>query len=474
MLPETVVKANADQLLAVASSKDQEGLQQALRDMEALDKIKYEKIKHVGTVNVENRSFESQKCTDGQVTDVVMVDALSERSQNASKRAPFFRMSGALDQDAVKKLRRSGSTGREDEGATMHDKLHKPQSKQDIEAVGKSLDLQTRSEASLDSPLGLDFGLDGFVNLRRGAKPMPRPSPVQPPRDHYKAKDFHYAETTGSSSAPARPARHPVAIDPALKISPPANRRHFVLSTSLLPQRSLLGRIRALDPRAVHIERDFMQHAAIASQASLADEADLLLSSSTGMIFTTLPHLRQVPLPGSRKLPAVRERLLRIAQRYAKLVVLVTSGAPNEQPGMSASDALAVAELQGFVRSRAFAELGTTVEVTLALGGEEVAARWVVMLMGKQGMDCGIEVGDEGPQEIESELRLREVGLNALAAMTVLENLQSLGGEGSMRDFVAMGEDVRREAFEQLLGQKVLARVEGKLRMMKTSKIQQR
>ena len=120
----------------------------------------------------------------------------------------------------------------------------------------------------------------------------------------------------------------------------PKDRRSFIISSSFLADRYLFRSIQSLYPTADFIERDFTLHSASAfsvplgppprpsTATTLANEADILLSPSSGLITTTLQKIAQRPLPGSTSLSPIFNRILLTAPRYDTLFILVTDGKP--------------------------------------------------------------------------------------------------------------------------------------------------
>lgn len=162
------------------------------------------------------------------------------------------------------------------------------------------------------------------------------------------------------------------------------------MSVTLLRQRALFREIQKLYPSAHVIERDF------ALPHSPNEEADLLLSPSTGLICTTLQQIKQRSLPGQPERSPIKERLLALQARYERLIVLISEGLSLEAESlgssraMEASDMSALAQLDDFA-SKMDAELFTV----FVPGGERVLARAIVNEMVRWGLPHGSkDLGD--------------------------------------------------------------------------------
>jgi hypothetical protein len=209
---------------------------------------------------------------------------------------------------------------------------------------------------------------------------------------------------------PRRASRPPTT--PTL--TPPAEPRSFIVSSALLTQRRLLRRIQEIYPKAVFIERDFtLQHIPTQSQlkeapkiaaGDLSDEADLIVSPSTGVIWTTMQKIKQRPLPGQSQRLGFRGKITRLSQRYERLFVLVSEGqvrgssegAYGEESWaaeeLNDKDCDALVELMGFA-----AASSDEITIMFADGGEEELAKWIVALMSKFG------VADEETKLLQEE-----------------------------------------------------------------------
>ncbi|KAL8853265.1 MAG: hypothetical protein Q9221_001876 [Calogaya cf. arnoldii] len=251
---------------------------------------------------------------------------------------------------------------------------------------------------------------------------------------------------------------------------------YLVASTSFLLNRNLACRVQNLCPSATIIERDFALHNSQASyqgsttkvartlpEASL-DEADLIISPSTGLIFTSLPKIKQQALPGQATHSPVRERIHRIAGRYERLIVVVSRVAisPNicfeSMEDLDESDCEALVALTGFLSH--LAALSES-ELLFVDGDTSVLAKWTTSLVVKYSVHNSTRLLEE---ETQWEVFLRHAGMNAFAAQAVLGELKSLAererGAWGLREFILMSPEEKRRRFESVLGgRRLLERV---------------
>lgn len=398
------------------------------------------------------------------------------------------------------------------------------------------IDLPGPSEATNGQPLlGGAFSafnaLSNFMDVRgeNTKKHMLTDSPffpspssknrsVKPPP----AKTTTYAQLNNIES-PTKKDLPQIPI-PALTPLPPS--RTFITSSSsssISSQRRIIRRIQQLHSNATFIERDFRSPTTTipTKQPSThpqppIDEADLIVSSSTGILWTTLQAIKQLPMPGQSqrpRLPPIRERIARVSDRYERLIVLVSEGKDtslnsntnsNSNPSITAHDSvpatagspstttittttgttpsvLSAKDCDALTALTAFCtSLEAGILVLYVAGGEEELARWVAGVMSRYSVDVGRggggggEGGGEGTdsktatllqEETSWEIFLRRAGLNAFAAQEVLMALKppvggdSTGGTGAdgggefgLAAFVRMGAEERIGRFENLLG----------------------
>ena len=155
----------------------------------------------------------------------------------------------------------------------------------------------------------------------------------------------------------------------------------FIISATLLTQRHLTQSIQKTYPEAELVERDFnLPHL-------LAEEADLILSPSTGLILTNIQRIKQSALPGQPERSLIKERITSLVDRYERLIVFVseglTAGSTREGPqsALDSRDSEAFASLVGFSMT-----LEGEVSIIYLPGGEKTLVRWIVCAMERWGV----------------------------------------------------------------------------------------
>ena len=261
----------------------------------------------------------------------------------------------------------------------------------------------------------------------------------------------------------------------------------FIISASFLANRRLSRQVQHLYPSAEFIERDFTLHQQDNLQqrsqskanargmdiGTMADEADMLLCPSTGLIWTSLQKIKQRSLPGQVSRSAVRERILRTSPRYERLIVLVSQNRNTDPTSDISTDVQFLDDDDGaaFAGFTAFCStLSNEVQTFFVAGGEEDLARWIVAAMAKHGMSAeqGIKLLQD---ETLWEIFLRRAGLNAFAAQAILATLKVPDEneidsvdisetEFGLTAFVKMSVEERCSRFDALLGgRRLLGRV---------------
>lgn len=279
---------------------------------------------------------------------------------------------------------------------------------------------------------------------------------------------------------PAKPAERPqqrqeeeLAALPPLpmpRLGAPSSPQQFIISSTLLTQRSFLREIERLHPAAELIERDFSVRPAIPASVNAnthpekLEEADVLLSPGSGLLLTTLQKIKQKPLPGQPVTTGIRHRLQRLAPRYEHLVVLVSEGSLGNatlNPENSTRRPLDERDCEAIVSLISFcATLTADVQITYVPGGEAMLAAWTVSCMMRYGLD------DPSIKLIQEETLwegfLRQAGMDSFSAQAVLVALklqESTGDHGrpdpmysGLAVFVTMDEEERVSRFAALMG----------------------
>ncbi|KAL2121267.1 hypothetical protein VTJ04DRAFT_5294 [Mycothermus thermophilus] len=284
----------------------------------------------------------------------------------------------------------------------------------------------------------------------------------------------------------------------APEITPPETPPRIIISAAV--PAVITQHLKKHLPNTVLITRDYSKHHPPGWQPGSfppnLDEADLVISPSTGILFTTMVQLRQRALPAQRAatitpptatpaLPPFHRILCNVSLRHEHLLVLVSEGNKHSETTspLSQSDARALAELQGFAAGLSRAAVAN-VEVVYVGGGQETLARWAAFFIcqeqhqqhqhhqhGGVGSDGTPAVGELLlPVETSWEVFLRRAGMNGYAAQVVLGRLKVPEGTKAVGEgqdevfglplFVRMGREMRVEMFEGVLGgRRVLDRV---------------
>lgn len=326
--------------------------------------------------------------------------------------------------------------------------------------------------------------IEDYMNLRRGQMTRRRIT-----------SDHHFAKTSQSipPSDPTDP--HPLkralqddlqvpslpTVDlPCPVLSIASYPRWYIISDSFLSNRRLSRKVQRLYPSAEYIERDFTLHdhhdpqqrprskanATKMTFGTMADEADMLLSPSTGLIWTSLQKIKQRSLPGHMNRSAVRDRISRTSQRYERLLILVSQNRNidpssndigNDIQYLDDDDSSTFAEFTAFCSA-----LPDEVQTFFIAGSEEDLAKWIVAVMVKHGTNTDHQF-KLLQDETQWEIFLRRAGMNAFAAQAILATLKAPNHEEvdaagiqaadfGLTAFVKMSVEERLARFETLLG----------------------
>lgn len=295
------------------------------------------------------------------------------------------------------------------------------------------------------------------------------------------SKFFHKAEAPVPMKPPPRPARQgkdPVQAIPQ-KLMPcpeiPLSDKPPKLIIAVTVHRNMVSQLERLLPGVRLIDRDYNAHnASIWLPGSIrrsevtspiADEADLIVSPSTGIILTTMLKVRQKPLPGAKGNSLLCTRIENINAKYERLVVFVSedNNINENMSDLSATDAAALARFQGFA-----ATLPSETTVLYVGGGPVTLAKWVAAIAARHAAGAITSQEHLVQDETHWELFLRRAGFNVYAAQVVLGMLRGPDEEPvidhkrayGLPAFVKMPEAKRIEMFEGILGgRRVLSRV---------------
>jgi hypothetical protein len=329
----------------------------------------------------------------------------------------------------------------------------------------------------LGGPFSTHNSLQNYLELRGSKKPKLMDSfcfatnngqaqtPTQPVESRLPQQDIVQLPTRKPPIAKADPL-------PSPDIRVPTEPVNIIVASTLLKHRALIKYLEAQIPSLTLLERDFAAHnttvwlpgsvtrSPIASP--LASEADIGVSSSTGIVITTLQRIKQKPLPGQKTKPSIRDRVEKVSLRYEKLVVLVSEERTDETTnGLDDNDCLAFSEFVGFTLG-----LEAAVTVQFVGGGEETLSKWLesaIIQNGPIGESILLE------EETHWELFLRRAGMNTFAAQEIIIALKAPDGvdpssptkvgQFGLTAFVEMNREHRINRFCHLCGKKLLERV---------------
>ncbi|KAI4721070.1 hypothetical protein E4T48_02705 [Aureobasidium sp. EXF-10727] len=239
----------------------------------------------------------------------------------------------------------------------------------------------------------------------------------------------------------------------------------FVLSSTMFGKRTLVKDIERLNPMAEYIERDFSSARVLRGssfQTSEADEADIILAPGHGLMLTTLQKVMQKSLPGEAIRNVIRERVVQLARRYERLMIMVHEDrSGDQQRPLDSRESGELVSLINFCAAQSH-----DIQVMHVPGDESALATWIVACMVRFGLD------DPEVQLLQDEtsweLFLRKAGMDAFAAQVVLINLEapdtmpadSIEQYYGLPAFVIMNEAERLKRFRTLFGgEKILRKV---------------
>ena len=170
-----------------------------------------------------------------------------------------------------------------------------------------------------------------------------------------------------------------------------SNRQSFIISLSVFKQRQFIRHIRKHLPHAHLVERTFNSDMAspieqgVMAQSNIASEADVIVSPSTGLIWTTLQKIKQRSLPGQKSQSPTKEKLRLLSAKYDQILVVISknniSNSETESHHvLDESDCEALADLHGFG-----AQLDCHLTLHFVPGDGANLFRWVTAVMGKYG-----------------------------------------------------------------------------------------
>lgn len=254
----------------------------------------------------------------------------------------------------------------------------------------------------------------------------------------------------------------------------------LIVSTHLLRSDSTL--IRSLEgissSQSVRlIFRDYTR--ADPSQPLVMDEADLIVSPTTGIILVTSHETTQKHLPGQGP-PGIdsplHARIVQATPRYEMLYVLVRSPLETSMNILSS-----VRDLTTYCMS-----LDRVCNIRVLLIATNDVLEWILSIAAKHTIDPDLipllnttesrtGVSHFHDDQTQWEVFLRSAGLNPYAAQSVLavlkicsaqsERSEDANQASALSRFVEMPWRARRDMFQKLVGQRVLSRINKALEM---------
>lgn len=350
--------------------------------------------------------------------------------------------------DLVKRQAKRKTVGDKD-GGPVKEKVKKPKK------------LTKEMEAMVDHFSAGD-SLSNFLNLRGRSAPKASTSsriltskvpskPSKPPPPNSKAS------ATAST-------KNCIDLTNAVRAPPSAD---LAVPTTLLASTTLhstapflLRHIRALYPLATVYERDFSVPVTSAGDTIFrttpsTDEADIIISPSTGLLYTTITDLRQRPLPGQPSLygtgETIKFRIVQLSPRYERLIIVV-----RQQNGkLTGDDAKVFTDFSAFMMGL---NKQCTILVRPVSGDDETVTRHVLAaiaierdmwIANSKKVGVGMKLIEE---ETMWETMLRKMGLNAMAAQVIV------AGKGRLKGFLRMSGEEAGRLWGPIIGGRVVER----------------
>ncbi|KAK4574630.1 hypothetical protein LTR86_001471 [Recurvomyces mirabilis] len=248
---------------------------------------------------------------------------------------------------------------------------------------------------------------------------------------------------------------------PAPQLSKSQDPVQVIMGSSMLANRAIIRELQTQLPKLEIIERTSITTTGGATNKTTAEihssECDVVLSSDTGLMITTLQKLKQKALPGQSNHTGVRERIAAVSSHYGRVIVLVAEGEGiiSDNIAFDQRDCDAIVDITAFA-----AALQTALEVYVVPGGSKEIVKWLApLIMQHAGTLTASKLMQEDTQW---EHLLRLAGLNAYAAQTVLSKVNQIGlsgGRKGLAQLLQMTDEQRLVHFGTLLGEDVVRRL---------------
>lgn len=235
----------------------------------------------------------------------------------------------------------------------------------------------------------------------------------------------------------------------------------------------MIRTLEGLIPGLTLLERDYDSHNTFVWKSGsvrstevrppLADDADITISPSTGIIITSMIRIRQRPRAGTNK-GVVQIRVEKASLRYERLIVLVGGDGDKDEVVdlMSSSDSAALLELHGFASG-----LESNVQVHYVGGGDKTLSHWVATSICRYGLVNQQMLSVLLETETLWEVFLRRAGFNVFAAQAVASQFKPpsdatdkmTSAPCGLSAFMTMTRDERVRRFGHLVGARTVDRV---------------
>ncbi|KAH0297916.1 hypothetical protein KCU71_g13154, partial [Aureobasidium melanogenum] len=240
---------------------------------------------------------------------------------------------------------------------------------EEIEAL-KSIAPQAPAASTFSVSNSLHRFMQTYTGKACGEKPELQ-TQTAPENVNNKASN-HSGEVTSCIPHPSLPTTIPL--------------RTFVLSSTMFERRKLVKEIERLNAMTEYIERDFTSARmlrGLASRTSEADEADIIIAPGHGIMLTTLQKIMQKSLPGEINRNFIRERIVQLARRYERLVIMVHEdrGSDQQRP-LDSRESGELVSLIDFCAAQSH-----DIQVMYIPGDEPALATWIVASMIRYGLD---------------------------------------------------------------------------------------
>ncbi|APA13160.1 hypothetical protein SS1G_14061 [Sclerotinia sclerotiorum 1980 UF-70] len=370
-----------------------------------------------------------------------------------------------------------------------------------VEPTTKKTRSTVEDQISLSGSIfSMKNALNNFLEIRGAQIPKPiensqffapnvaSSAPPAPPNQATSNKETSVQQSSIPETHSPLPT--PTIIAPSTPIS-------IILSSAMFKNRPLIRSLQTLLPTLQICERDFSAHnttvwntnsvARSPVTSTLTHEADIIISPTTGLVLTTLQHIRQKPLPGHKTMVPIRDRLIKVSPRYENLFILAAS--PSSELGDS--ECIAWANFVGFTLTLPASTIVQYIPIDPTNPNNENMAKYISHLIIQHALQSPSPTSnptssspsplkiDLLDQESYWELWLRRAGMNAYAAQATIIQLKEpeprckMGEEGYENEmriiseegpyglslFVRMSKEERIRRLAWLIGRGVLLRV---------------